>query len=351
MILVTACRFFLTFLPFMNMTRAEYASLPVLRSTHFELQGFTTAISTKEHQYRFGRWATKTIRPRRQFKRSSVTGHTLPKEELIALLKDDGNLDKHDFPLASISNEELSKILELNQEIDDIYIATPLQAGLIFHGLFDGADSGYILQTYCDLVGDIDLEAMKKAWQLVVDRHDILRTCFAGLDSENIHQLVKQQCPLHFNEEDWRDVQKDILSEKLELYRKADKAKGFDFEQAPLLRFSLIRIEDARYHFVYAGHHALVDGWCTPILFKEVFAFYHQLVANQKPSLPPVLQFKEYIRWLLKKDPTASRLFWKEYLQGFLNLHCWAWPIHQVMSIFLNAVMFIFNFLNTFQNY
>ncbi len=239
------------------------------------------------------------------------------KEELIALLKDDGNLDKHDFPLASISNEELSKILELNQEIDDIYIATPLQAGLIFHGLFDGADSGYILQTYCDLVGDIDLEAMKKAWQLVVDRHDILRTCFAGLDSENIHQLVKQQCPLHFNEEDWRDVQKDILSEKLELYRKADKAKGFDFEQAPLLRFSLIRIEDARYHFVYAGHHALVDGWCTPILFKEVFAFYHQLVANQKPSLPPVLQFKEYIRWLLKKDPTASRLFWKEYLQGF----------------------------------
>ena len=239
------------------------------------------------------------------------------KSELIALLSDTQQLDKSDFPLAKLNSDGLAEILKSHSELQDIYVATPLQQGLLFHGLLDGRGADYTSQTAFDIVGQFDINAFKQAWQFIVNRQDIFRTCFAGLEGDEIHQVVSKQIELEFYEQDLRALSPNERQLQIKAFQKTDKAKGFDFEQAPLMRFSLLRIADDRYHFVWSRHHALLDGWCIPIVFAEVLACFTQLCQNQTPDLPFASPYKDYIRWLSKQDQGKALTFWQEYMSGF----------------------------------
>ena len=63
--------------------------------------------------------------------------------------------------------------------MEDVYPLTPLQEGMLFHGLYapgsgvDVGQAGYLLE------GPLDAEALERAWQGVVARHEALRAGFA----------------------------------------------------------------------------------------------------------------------------------------------------------------------------
>src|SRR5262249_1485945 len=75
-----------------------------------------------------------------------------------------------DFPLARLSQAELERMqLELG-DVQDLYLATPLQQGLLFHSLAQ-ADAGlYIYQRRITLSGQLEAHALRQAWDFVVSR-------------------------------------------------------------------------------------------------------------------------------------------------------------------------------------
>ena len=60
--------------------------------------------------------------------------------------------------------------------IQDIYRLSPMQEGILFHSLYAPEDGVYFEQLSCRLAGALDVDAFRRAWQWVVDRHPILRT-------------------------------------------------------------------------------------------------------------------------------------------------------------------------------
>ena len=65
-----------------------------------------------------------------------------------------------------------------NKKIEDVYPLSPLQEGMLFHGLYEPESGLYIEQVSCDLEGDLDAGALERAWRRVVERHPVLRTSF-----------------------------------------------------------------------------------------------------------------------------------------------------------------------------
>ena len=65
-------------------------------------------------------------------------------------------------------------------------------------------------------------------------------------------------------------TQQQQLSELLQIQRE----QGFQFDRAPLMRCTLIKLTNETYHFIWNFHHILIDGWCLSIIFKEVLSFY-----------------------------------------------------------------------------
>ncbi|EPH0887278.1 non-ribosomal peptide synthase/polyketide synthase [Pseudomonas aeruginosa] len=235
--------------------------------------------------------------------------------ELHALIEhccQEGNVGAtpSDFPLATLRQEQLDRLpLAL---IEDIYPLSPMQHGMLFHSLYEQASGDYLNQLRVDVHG-LDPARFRAAWQAVLDSHDILRAGFLWQgDLEQPLQVIHKHLELPFAEHDWRG--REALAEALDELAASERRRGFELEQAPLLRLVLVRMDEERYHLVYTHHHILLDGWSSAQLLGEVLARYTGEQAERTGG-----RYRDYIAWLQAQDKRVSEAFWKEQLAELLE--------------------------------
>ena len=149
------------------------------------------------------------------------------------------------------------------------------------------------MQFSCTLSGKVSPEALQQASQEVVNRHSVLRTFFVWQDLKEPVQIVRQYVPLPWLSLDWRTLAPALQQQQLSDFLAADFARGFDLQQAPLMRVALIQVADDAYHFVWSFHHLLLDGWSKSQVIKEVFTFYEELSHGRAVELGAVQPYRE----------------------------------------------------------
>src|SRR6266545_4629066 len=179
-----------------------------------------------------------------------------------------------DFPLATLDRQRLDRLVRANKDLEDIYALSPLQKAMLFHTLSGINSQALFLQLTCDLRGGVDLSAFKKAWRRLVDRHPILRTSFEWKEIDDPVQVVHRRAELPIEYRDWGAMTGEEQERRFELLVQTDRERGFDLSNPPLIRLSLIRLGEDLYRLIWSQHHLLVDGWSSPLILKEVFAFY-----------------------------------------------------------------------------
>src|SRR6185369_16349754 len=78
-----------------------------------------------------------------------------------------------------------------------------------------------------------------------------------------------------------------------------------------------VRLSERRHQLIWNHHHLLLDGWCLPLLLKDVFALYEGLRQGVAVQLPPSRPYKDYIAWLQQQDLGQAESYWREKLKGF----------------------------------
>lgn len=206
-----------------------------------------------------------------------------------------------------------------NKNIESIYPLSPMQQGMLFHTLYE-PQSGVYLEQFClTLSGNLDISVFQQACVRVVKRHPVLRTLVVWEKQEKPLQVVCKQVELPWQNYDWRSLSATEQQERLEAFLQADRVQGFVLDKAPLMRFTLIRVADDTYEFVWSFHHLLIDGWSWPILCKEVFAFYSALLKGKYLYLNTPRPYRYYINWLQQQDLRAAEIFWRQQLHGFTS--------------------------------
>jgi len=228
-----------------------------------------------------------------------------------------GRYTPADFPLAQLGQNRLDQLQLAEPLLEDLYPLTGMQQGLVFHNLLDNDREAYTTQLYFDLERSFQPSLFQRAWEQVLPRHAIFRTAFVDIDRDKPLQAVLKSVNLNWDHQDLRHLAADQQDIHFESYRRADKAKGFDFDNAPMMRMSLFRLSDERYRWMWTHHHSVLDGWSLPIVFKELFTYYSFLLKGATPSLPSVTPFREYVAWLDKQDRSTATEFWKQALSGF----------------------------------
>jgi amino acid adenylation domain-containing protein/non-ribosomal peptide synthase protein (TIGR01720 family) len=255
---------------------------------------------------------------RRETMEDLARGYQAALEELVAHCqgRSTASYTPSDFALAGVAQADLDQWHARYPRLVDLYPATGLQAGLLFHSLLDEQGDAYVTQTSMTLRGVFDVGAFRRAWRLVVERHAIFRTAFVGFERDRLLQLVVDDATFEWHEEDWRDVAPDEQKARFLAYRQRDKARGFDPEVPTLMRFATFKLSEQCEHFLWTHHHALMDGWSLPIVTREVLGAYAAYCEGGTPDLPRTDAYHAYIAWLEAQDRDAARQFWREELAG-----------------------------------
>ncbi len=226
-------------------------------------------------------------------------------------------LTPSDFPLARLDQAALDRVVRGGRDVEDVYPLSPMQEGMLYHTRHSPESGLYFQQGRFELEGTLDPAALRRAWERVLERHGALRTrfCLEGLPLPV--QVVERGVSLPWAEEDWSGLlpreSEDRFKERLE----ADRRRGFDLDCAPLMRMTLVRLGEARHRLVWSFHHALFDGWCLPLLWREVLLLYRSHARGAPAALDDPRPYREYVAWLGRQDLGAAERYWRSELAGF----------------------------------
>jgi amino acid adenylation domain-containing protein/non-ribosomal peptide synthase protein (TIGR01720 family) len=239
--------------------------------------------------------------------------------ELIAhcLTSEAGGYSPADFPLADLDQAALDRLFRGDRNLEDLYPASPMQAGLLFHTVLTNATGMYFAQYSADLRGELSVDSFRRAWQRVMDAHAILRTHFVWDGLKEPVQVVRSGVALPWEERDLRAMSGPDRERALDDYLEADRRRGFDPGVAPLMRAGLIRLEDDVWRFVWSFHHLLLDGWSVPLVLREMMTYYVGFQSGQEVSPEPGPPYREYISWLRGQELSKAEGFWRAQLAGF----------------------------------
>jgi len=173
----------------------------------------------------------------------------------------------------------------------------------------------YNLPSAIKLPADIDQEAMHKAVQSLLTRHESLRTYFIeqdGLPRQKISVIAPDVL-----EEMTMTTEQAVLD-----FAKEEAETPFDLSEPPLIRIKLIRLPDCVWMLI-TMHHIISDLLSIEILAKDLFALYQAYRDNCDNPLPPLpIHYKDYAQWQDSVDREEHRNYWKNKLNAVepLNL-------------------------------
>ncbi|WP_266159521.1 non-ribosomal peptide synthase/polyketide synthase [Dyella silvatica] len=212
-----------------------------------------------------------------------------------------------DLPLVKLSQAQLENIEATQPPLADILPLSPLQQGFMFHALYDDSTPDtYLLQIAFRFDGPLRAEALRLAANQLLQRHANLRAAFVHEGLTEAVQVIPRALAAP-----WRNL--ELSDEAFAAWLREDQQQRFDLQQAPLLRFTLVRSAADRHYLVFTSHHILLDGWSTPIMIQELLALYTE---GEQVRLPRVTPYRDYLRWLGERDKDAAQAAWREALDG-----------------------------------
>ena len=214
------------------------------------------------------------------------------------------------------------------KNIENIYPMTPMQQGILFHTLNAPETGLYVVQSSYRFNNQINLAAFKQAWQQIINHNSILRTSFHWQQYKEPFQVVHKQVQLPWRE--WRlgdeetgrqgdeETRNDFdKQQQLETWLEKDRKEGFNLDLTPLMRLSLIHLDNNTYQFIWSCHHLILDGWSTALILKQVLDSYQALSKGKIASLKPTRPYGDYVAWLRQQDLSEAKEYWQKVLEGF----------------------------------
>ncbi|MFD8816454.1 amino acid adenylation domain-containing protein [Streptomyces sp. NPDC059627] len=201
--------------------------------------------------------------------------------------------------------------------IEDIYPLTGLQQGMLFHSRLAPGTGAYWIWTGLPLQGDLDVDALRRAWELVFARHEVLRTGVVWEQVPVPMAVVSRSVPLPWQVVDVSGLDEEAQRRAIDAYVAADESAGADFEARTLVRLALIRLGQRRHQLIWSYHHLVLDGWSAPVVLGEVFQTYGESAAGRRSALPDRRPFRDFVAWLAEQGQDEAERYWREQLAGF----------------------------------
>lgn len=168
--------------------------------------------------------------------------------------------------------------------------------------------------------GRLSHAAAKGALQVLMRRHEILRTSFQKKNGQ-LAQIVWPDCVLKLDDIDLTALAPEEREKRAEEIARSQAVEPIDPAKPPLLRAALLRLATDRSVLLLTMHSMIVDGWSTGLIAREFRASAEAIEAGREPDTgEPDLQFVDYALWeqelLSSGDLDEAQSYWRQHLSG-----------------------------------
>ncbi|HYK02057.1 MAG TPA: amino acid adenylation domain-containing protein, partial [Thermoanaerobaculia bacterium] len=263
-----------------------------------------------------------------------VGGHSLLATQLVSKIR--GELEV-DLPLKTLfgrgSVAELAAFIATARK-SDVPPITPVeraqferlplsfaQERLWFINQLEPNSAGYNVPGAVTIQGELDIDQVNEAFNLLIERHESLRTVFPN-DDGNPRQLILDRMEFELRRIDLSAFDKDVRDSEARRMCQTDAATPFDLAHGPLLRGMVIRLAEHEHILMLNMHHIISDGWSLGILIHELGVITDALRQDRRPELAPLaIQYADYSVWQRKWLEEGGILnqqlaYWQKKLAG-----------------------------------
>lgn len=167
----------------------------------------------------------------------------------------------------------------LNDDIEWANRANNVQKGLVTYSMQHPESDAYLVQIKFDYNCSINIDHLKKAWEIAVKRFSSLRSSFEIVNNE-IVQIVHKDVPINWNYYDVSSLVSPQQKEFMDKLIQSDRKTLYKLHLPPLFRLYLVKNSLNNYTFMFSNHHAIIDGWGINVLFDFIHETYHALQHN-----------------------------------------------------------------------
>ncbi|KWT03451.1 peptide synthetase [Pseudomonas syringae pv. avii] len=202
------------------------------------------------------------------------------------------------------------------------FSAIPLsfaQQRLLFLWQLDPLSDAYKMTTGLRLQGPLNESALRRAFDHLIERHEVLRTVFQT-DGDQALQVLLHNQSIALDSIDLSVLaDSELRDAELALQVTTLTGQPFDLRTGPLLRAHLFRLASDEHVLVVNMHHIVSDGWSMDVMIQEFVHCYQAYVEGREPSLPALpLQYADYAiwqrRWLEAGEGERQLDYWRGQL-------------------------------------
>ncbi|MGB3404755.1 MAG: HAD-IIIC family phosphatase [Microcoleaceae cyanobacterium] len=165
------------------------------------------------------------------------------------------------------------------------------------------------------IVSEVDVPALQRAFQTIINRHQILRTSYTINNGEPVQEIHNYR-DINFTQIDASNLNKEELKQcvtKASQYR-------FNLEKEAVIRVNLFTHSATESILLLIIHHIATDFWSRELILDELQLFYTIETGKSQASVPPLpeKQYTDFIDWQteLLASPKGERHwnYWQKQL-------------------------------------
>ncbi|HEX6101030.1 MAG TPA: amino acid adenylation domain-containing protein [Thermoanaerobaculia bacterium] len=221
--------------------------------------------------------------------------------------------------VAAAPTSAIPQIRPVDREQLDVLPLSFAQERLWFINQLEPDSAGYNVPGAVLLRGELDADRLDQAFNLIIERHESLRTIFPSRDGRVQQQILDR---LDFKLERIDLSRSSARDEEARSLCQADAARPFDLASGPLIRGKVIKLADDEHILMLNMHHIVSDGWSLGVMIQELTLILEAFREGRGPKLPVLpIQYADYSvwqrQWLDESGLLEQQLaYWQQKLAG-----------------------------------
>ena len=227
----------------------------------------------------------------------------LSKAELLTHLRASGPLDvRHD-------------VIPRVPRRSELPLSPDQESPWFLDQMLDGNPCDHLARAY-HLRGSLDIAALERCINAVIERHEILRTVFRTTNGRAYQHIFEHQ-NLRIEETDLRDLEQGERETAARKICRDETLRTFDLSLWPLIRCRALRLADEKWVLVLVMHHIVSDGQSFDLMFDELEQLYEEFTGGAKAQLPALpIQYADFASWrrrMVESESIADQLaYWQK---------------------------------------